>query len=53
MEVKATVDMTIPLWGILLSLMTGVYYIIKLSFSVESLKKEMAQIRITLKKVKD
>lgn len=45
MEVKATLDMTIPLWGILVSLMTGVYYIIKLSFDVNKLKVDVEELK--------
>jgi hypothetical protein len=50
MEVKATLDMTIPLWGILTALCIGMFYLIKLSFDVNLLKTQLAEIKDSLKK---
>lgn len=44
-EITAQVDNTIPLWGILTGIVFGVFYLVKMHFELQALKKEMAEIK--------
>lgn len=45
LELTAQVDNTIPLWGILTGIILGVFYLVKMHFELQALKKEMAEIK--------
>lgn len=44
-EITAHVDNTIPIWGIFIGIISGVFYLVKMHFEIESLKKEMSEIK--------
>ena len=45
MEVKETIDMTIPLWEILLVCGMGAFHMIRMHFEVAALKRDMREVK--------
>lgn len=45
MKIETTLDMTIPIWGLLVALAIGTFYIIKMHFELDYVKKELKEIK--------
>lgn len=44
-DVYAHIDNTIPLWSIVVALALGSFYIIKMKFEVDQLRKDLTEIK--------
>ena len=45
MEVTTTIDMIIPIWGVLVAMVLGAFYIIKMKFELDQLSKDLKEIK--------
>jgi cell division protein FtsB len=45
MEVTTHIDLTLPLWGMLVAAVFGAYYILQMNFELASLKKDVELLR--------
>lgn len=45
MELKTYLDMTIPVWSILVSIVIGIIHIVRLTIKVDNLSKELSSIK--------
>jgi len=53
MEVTTTIDMIIPMWGVLVAMVFGAFYIIKMKFELDQLSKDLTTLGKDLKEIKD
>lgn len=49
-EVYANIDNTIPIWGVLVAMVFGAFYIVKMKFEVDQLRTDMTQMKKTMEK---
>jgi hypothetical protein len=45
MEIRTTIDMTIPFWGLICACVVGAFYLIKMKFEIDEMKNELRDIK--------
>ena len=53
MVVTTTIDMTVPIWGIAVSLVAGAYFIVNMNLKITLLEREMQLQKKTLDEIKE
>ena len=49
-EVYAQIDNTIPIWGVLVAMVFGAFYIVKMKFELDQLRTDMTELKVTMDK---
>ena len=45
MKIETTIDMVVPIWGVLCAMILGAFYIVKMRIDMDHMSKELKEIK--------